>query len=102
MAQDGEEAWNLLSENDFDLVVTDLRMPNVCGQELYERVAASRPELMRRFVFATGDLVRQETLAFLNQLPNRILTKPLEVETVRRVLTQAMHGRDLVKTHGAR
>jgi PAS domain S-box-containing protein len=92
MAQDGEEAWNLLAENEFDLVVTDLCMPNVCGQELYERVAASRPELMRRFVFATGDLVRQETLAFLDKLPNRILTKPLEVETVRRVLSQAMHN----------
>jgi PAS domain S-box-containing protein len=90
MAQDGEEAWKLLVENDFDLVVTDLCMPNVCGQELYERVAASRPELMRRFVFATGDLARQETLSFLEGIPNRILTKPLEVETVRRVLAQAI------------
>jgi PAS domain S-box-containing protein len=90
MAQDGEEAWKLLLETDFDLVVTDLCMPNVCGQELYERVASTRPELMRRFVFATGDLVRRETLAFLERLPNRILTKPLEVETVRRVLYQAM------------
>ena len=41
--------------------------------------AAERPEMLRRFVFATGDLVRQETLAFLEGLPNRILTKPLEV-----------------------
>jgi hypothetical protein len=47
---------------------------------------------MRRFVFATGDLVRQETLSFLGGLPNRILTKPLEVETVRQVLSQAMHA----------
>jgi len=90
MAQDGEEAWKLLVDHDFDLVITDLCMPNVCGQELYERVAAERPELMRRFVFATGDLARQETLAFLNGLPNRVLAKPLEVETVRRVLSQAM------------
>jgi PAS domain S-box-containing protein len=90
MAQDGDEAWKLLADNEFDLIVTDLCMPNVCGQELYERVAAERPELMRRFVFATGDLVRQETMAFLRGLPNRILTKPLEVETVRRVLSQAI------------
>ena len=90
MAQDGEEAWRLLVDNEFDLVVTDLCMPNLCGQELYERVASERPELMRRFVFATGDLVRKETLSFLDGLPNRILTKPLEVETVRRVLSQAI------------
>ena len=90
MAQDGEEAWRLLTSESFDLVVTDLCMPNVSGQELYERVCKERPGLMRRFVFATGDLVRAETLAFLDGLPNRILPKPLEVETVRRVLAQAL------------
>jgi hypothetical protein len=34
--------------------------------------------------------MRQETASFLHGLPNRILTKPLEVETVRRVLAQAV------------
>ena len=52
----------------------------------------SRPEarFVRRFVFSTGDLVRQETIRFLEHLPNRILAKPLDVETVRRVLQQAL------------
>ncbi len=65
-------------------------MPNVDGRQLYERIAEQRPDMLRRFVFATGDLVRQETVSFLEALPNRILTKPLEVETVRRVLSQAL------------
>lgn len=90
LARDGMEAWELLAEREFDLVVADLRMPNLSGQQLYERVAEARPELLRRFVFATGDLIRHETLAFLEGLPNRILTKPLEIETVRRVLSQAL------------
>jgi two-component system NtrC family sensor kinase len=91
LASDGEEAWQRLCESEpFDLIIVDLRMPNLSGQQLYERVAEERPELLRRFVFATGDLVRQETLAFLAGLPNRILTKPLEQETVRHVLAQAL------------
>jgi len=89
-ARDGQEAWDRMGERDFDLVVADVRMPNLSGKELYQRVAAERPELLRRFVFATGDLMRPETSAFLAGLPNRILTKPLEVETVRRVLSQAL------------
>ncbi len=89
-AHDGEEAWSHLEHDDFDLVVTDLRMPKLDGQGLYERVAEERPEMIRRFVFATGDMVRRETATFLERLPNRILTKPLQVETVRRVLGRAL------------
>jgi len=89
LARDGQEAWERLAEVDYDLIVADLRMPKLNGQELYERAAAERPEMISRFVFATGDLLREETLAFLRDLPNRILRKPLEVETVRRVLAKA-------------
>jgi signal transduction histidine kinase/ActR/RegA family two-component response regulator len=92
LARDGEEAWSRLSEGgfEFDLIVTDLRMPNLDGQQLYERTAAERPDMLRRFVFTTGDLAREDTFAFLDGLPNRILSKPLQVETVRRVLSQAI------------
>ncbi len=90
---DGEEAWQHLAAEDYDLVVADLRMPNLDGQGLYERVAEERPEMIRRFVFATGDMVRKETASFLERLPNRILIKPLQVETVRRVVGRALNRR---------
>jgi len=93
LAMDGEEAWHQLEMADYDLIVADLRMPNVDGKELYERVAEERPEMLRRFVFATGDLLRQDSVEFLQDLPNRILTKPLELETVRRILSQVVASR---------
>jgi two-component system NtrC family sensor kinase len=89
-ARDGEEAWSRILETDFDLIVADLRMPNLDGRALYERVVDEKPSMVRRFVFATGDLVRQESLKFLEGLPNRILAKPLDVDNVRRVLVQAV------------
>jgi len=90
LARDGEEALERLSEGEYDLIVADLRMPRVDGRQLYERVAEDHPEMLRRFVFATGDLVRRDSLAFLERMPNRILTKPLVIETVRRVVSQAL------------
>lgn len=92
VARDGEEAWERIRTAEFDLVVTDLRMPKLDGRALYERVVAERPEMVRRFVFATGDLVREESLRFLEGLPNRLLTKPLDVDNVRRVLAQVILG----------
>ncbi len=91
-AQDGQEAWERLARGEFDLIVADLRMPNLDGRELYEKVAEERPELIRRFVFSTGDLLRSESLQFLEAVPNKILTKPLDLETVRRVLGQAVQS----------
>ena len=90
LARDGEEAWSRILETDFDLIVADLRMPNLDGRALYERVVEEKPSMVRRFVFATGDLVRQESLKFLEGLPNRILAKPLDVDNVRRVLVSAV------------
>ena len=65
-------------------------MPILNGQQLYERTAEERPDLLRRFVFTTGDLARDDTREFLEGLPNRILSKPLQMDTVRRVLMQAI------------
>jgi CheY-like chemotaxis protein len=90
LAHDGEEAWSRILETDFDLIVADLRMPNLDGRALYERLVEEKPAMVRRFVFATGDLVRQESLQFLEGLPNRILAKPLDVDDVRRVLVQVV------------
>jgi len=92
LARDGEEAWTCIAEDDsdYDLIVTDLLMPNLNGRQLYERTAEERPDLLRRFVFTTGDLAREDTVEFLEGLPNRILSKPLQMETVRRVLSQAI------------
>ncbi len=89
-AVDGREAWEQLESGEFDLVVADLRMPRMDGQELYERVAAEMPGMIRKFVFATGDMASETTLAFLEGLPNGILVKPLQVETVRHVLGKAL------------
>lgn len=41
VATDGRQAWNILQEEDFDLVVTDVEMPNMDGFELTERIKTS-------------------------------------------------------------
>jgi CheY-like chemotaxis protein len=88
--RDGQEAWEKLAQDDFDLILADLRMPRLDGRGLYDRIARQRPELLPRIVFATGDVLRQETLRFLEGVPNLILLKPLDLGNVRRALADAL------------
>jgi CheY-like chemotaxis protein len=88
--RDGQEAWEKLDQGDFDLILADLRMPRLDGRGLYDRIARQRPELLPRIVFATGDVLRQETLRFLEGVPNLILLKPLDLGNVRRALADAL------------
>jgi len=40
-AADGEAGWTALSTGNFDLLITDHKMPKLCGLELLQRVRAS-------------------------------------------------------------
>ena len=53
-AADGLEAVAALEHGAFDVIVTDLEMPHMCGDELVAWVAANRPELVSRIVVVTG------------------------------------------------
>ncbi|MFN8611103.1 MAG: response regulator [Vulcanimicrobiota bacterium] len=44
-AENGEQAWEALQAQDFDLLVTDIQMPKMTGNELVKRVLDSRPDL---------------------------------------------------------
>lgn len=44
-AENGEQAWETLQGEDFDLLVTDIQMPKMTGNELVKKVLGSKPEL---------------------------------------------------------
>jgi CheY-like chemotaxis protein len=85
-AADGEEAQARLAHDRFDLVVADLRMPRLGGRELYEALRRDQPALAERVVFATGDTVRGDTLAFLKSVGRPYLHKPFSLSELRALL----------------
>ncbi|HEX8388680.1 MAG TPA: GAF domain-containing protein, partial [Sphingomonas sp.] len=77
-----------LAEGQWDLVVSDLRMPEVDGPELHAWVAAMRPDLVRRMCFTTGDTLGASAERFLASARRPVLEKPFTPESVRALIEQ--------------
>jgi two-component system NtrC family sensor kinase len=86
VAADGEEALALADSEEFDLIISDLRMPRYGGREFYEELSRRKPALAARLVFSTGDTVRGDTLAFLETLDRPYLHKPFSLAELRTLL----------------
>jgi CheY-like chemotaxis protein len=65
-----------------DLVLCDLMMPGRTGMDLYDTLAATRPELLPRLVFMTGGTFTERAEEFLKQHEVRVLSKPFDAATV--------------------
>ena len=88
VAQDGGRALQRVADDEFDVIITDLRMPDVSGREFYDALRQNRPELVKRIVFSTGDTVRGDTLEFLEAQGRPCLQKPFSLVELRQVLGQ--------------
>jgi signal transduction histidine kinase/BarA-like signal transduction histidine kinase len=89
-APDGEQALAMVSENAFDVVICDLKMPRLDGKAFYRMLAATTPGLAKRIIFVTGDVAGTDAEEFFEQTGCRWLAKPFRLgdllRTVRDVL----------------
>ena len=93
VASDGERALAMLGEGGFDLVICDLKLPDMSGPRLYARALAAAPSMRGRFVFCTGDTLGVETEEFLRGHPGPWLEKPLMPDDLRHVVNHHLATR---------
>ena len=68
----------LLAGAPVDLVLCDVMMPGESGQDVYETVAAARPDLLEKIVFVTGGATSPQIAEFLAKDGIRYLNKPVK------------------------
>ena len=76
----------LLGEQAYDLILSDIKMPELDGPGLYRELECRHPELCRRVIFLTGEALSPETSAFLSRTGAPTLSKPFSVDEIRRVV----------------
>jgi CheY-like chemotaxis protein len=88
-AANGEEAFERVRRTAVDAIVCDLRMPELDGFGLYDRLRQERPGLAARMVFITGDLLSADARLNTRQ---PILAKPFAFEQLEEALVAVMRG----------
>ncbi|PYO54456.1 MAG: hypothetical protein DMD84_02580 [Candidatus Rokuibacteriota bacterium] len=65
-------------------------MPVLDGESFYRELAQRHPALRERIVFLTGDVLAREKRAFLEETGASLLTKPCDLNELRRVIARVL------------
>jgi len=91
-AVDGRTALEAIARQDFDVIITDIRMPGMNGRELVARLKRERPELLDRIILSTGDTFAEDTANLVAETGLPTLVKPFDFETLERLVRKAAVG----------
>ena len=83
-----DQAWEQLRDKDFDVVLTDVRMPGTSGLQLCEQISASRPGLPVVVMTAFGSL--ETAVAAIRVGAYDFVTKPIEMDLLAMTLDRAV------------
>ncbi len=75
----GDEALALLAQRSFDLILLDLRLLDMTGDEVYRMLQERAPEQAQRVVFMTGDLSRPAAAEFVRESGRAVIAKPFQL-----------------------
>ena len=96
-AADGKEAWKLFGKGDIDLVITDLRMPGMDGEELLRRVIAETPGFT--VIILTGHGTVDVAVSAMREGAWDFFTKPPDLDRLSFVVKRALDNRVLALRH---
>ena len=88
-----EDAFRALKDADYDVVLTDLKMPGVSGLELCERISANRPDIPVVVMTAFGSM--DTAVAAIRVGAYDFITKPIEIDMLALTLGRAVGHRQL-------
>ena len=92
VAESGREALEILRrENDFDLILCDVMMPEISGIDVYESIGLADPSLLSRVVLMTGGAFTARAARFIAERSPPLLEKPFHPGQLRD-LVDALQG----------
>ncbi|MBU3850326.1 MAG: sigma-54 dependent transcriptional regulator [Candidatus Treponema excrementipullorum] len=97
LAENGEVGLKLIEKGDIDLVITDLRMPGISGEEVIAKVAGESPGVP--VIVLTGHGSIDSAVTAMRNGAYDFLTKPLNLDRLILIVKRALAGRELEIRH---
>ena len=97
LAENGKEGLELFAKGDIDLVITDLRMPQVTGEEVLEKIISGSPGIP--VIVLTGHGSIDTAVEAMRKGAYDFLTKPLNLDRLTLIVKRALQGRELTLQH---
>ena len=95
LAADGQKGIDLLKEREFDIVITDLKMPGVNGLQVLAHCKLLHPDT--EVVMVTAYATTETAIAAMKQGAYDYLTKPYKVDEILVTMQRALEKRALVR-----
>ena len=96
-AASGEEGLDLISKGDIDLVITDLRMPGITGEEVLKHVATTTPGIP--VIVLTGHGSIDSAVDAMRHGAYDFLTKPLNLDQLGLIVKRALETHEMKLEH---
>ena len=96
-AENGKKGLELIAKGDIDLVITDLRMDGISGEEVVKRVTTETPGIP--VIVLTGHGSIDAAVDAMKAGAYDFLTKPLNLDQLNIIVKRALQGRELSLHH---
>jgi two-component system NtrC family sensor kinase len=77
-----------LASEHYDVILTDIRMPDIDGRALYNEIVERWPGHAARVVFITGDTLASALREFVSDSGRPVIEKPFLPADVRRIVAE--------------
>ena len=95
LAANGEDALKKSAAEKFDLIIADIKMPKMNGEEFFEELQNSQPHNTSKVIFVTGDTMNKKTKDFVERSGRPYLFKPFHLDEFKKKVNQVFKESEL-------
>ena len=93
IAENGLDAYKLIEKNDFDLIISDIKMPKLSGNELLTQSLSIKPESV--FLMISGHADIETAVSCLKNGAYDFISKPIDINRLITSVKNALEKKDL-------